>query len=77
MVDRVTELEVRSEKGQGGFVINRTSASPSSYLPKDHPGSLQVEGAFWRARIPGQTPQNLQDRGIIPDDFLLWACRKP
>ena len=48
-----------------GFFINMTTALPPCGLLRHHPGSLQAAGAHWRVRIPEETPQNWQDRGII------------
>ncbi len=58
-------MRYAQKQGERGFFTNMRTVLPTSCLLGHHPGSLQVAGAHWRDRIPGETPQNWQDRGII------------
>ena len=70
-------MRYAQKQGKRGFFTYMTTVLPSSCLVRDHPGSLQVAGARWRDRIPGETPQNRQDRGIIPDGTDLMVFNQP
>jgi hypothetical protein len=60
-----------------GFFINMTTVLPPSGLVGGPPGPSSVSGGHCRDRIPGETPQNWRDRGIIPDKVCWVVSSNP
>ncbi len=63
------------EEAETRFSATRKLSCGPPAFEGDHPGPLNLAGPHCRDRIQGQTPQNWQEIGIVPDkydDGLAW-----